>query len=184
MTTLPRIETTQRLLSAEATPAMRVAYEAAQGLVTAWCEAARSDRASAAATIGALRERLRTDTAGVIALTIRRAVWAAWDDARDAHPDDRGAYVLSDGAPAGVLDVCRAAAIVAASVAGLVEPADDQAEVIAAWWVETCGTARRSVPLGTEYRNGLQAMLRRMPRWPGAPLPFQVRLADLAAGAA
>lgn len=185
MATFPRPQTTHRMLT-EPTVAHRVACEAAQGVVTGWCRIADASEETAVAALRTLCESLRCDTADAVALTIRRAVWACWDDQRDSHPESVGRFSLSDGCPEGCLDVCRAAAVITCSVAGLVEPTDDHAAIMESWWRKLCEENKQAVavdlgPLDLRnLRNALADMIERVPRWRGEPTPFLRSLDEIA----
>lgn len=184
-TTLPRPATVHRILTAPTT-AHRVALEAAWGIVTSWVTIAGERKAAATGGILALRRATGQDTVGAVALTIRRTVAATWHDAMDAPADDLGRIALADGVPAGVLDVSRAAALIACSLAGMVDPTDDHAAIIETWWRTHCQRERGtvSVDLGPvdiiDPPHALGRLIESMIRWPGEPTPLCQSLDQIA----
>lgn len=141
MTLLPRQSTVARILRDDATVAHKVAYDVCHSQCIYWCQVAaysgrgayddqpEHTRAALAHLLGNL------NTAEYTARIARRAVRRVWDDQRDScHTDDIGRFSLTDGTPQGVLDVCGAAGLVAASITSMVEPEDDYAGIIAEWY--------------------------------------------------
>lgn len=183
----PRPATTHQMLAAP-TLAHRVALEAAQGVVAVWCRIADTDVQVARAAIRAFCDG-RCDTVDSVALAIRRGVWACWDDRRDAHPESIGRSSLGDGCPEGCIDVCRAAALITCSVAGMVEPTDDHAAIMEVWYRDLCASAQRAVsvdigPLDLRRpRHALADLIENAPRWPGDPTPFRRSLDEIARSA-
>lgn len=132
---LPRKSTVARILRDDATIAHKVAYDVCYSQCIYWCQVGRcsNDVEHARKCLAHMLGNL--NAAEYTARVSRSAVRRVWDDARDCcDAADVGRFSLGDGTPQGVLDVCGAAGLVAASVTALVEPEDDYGAIIAEWY--------------------------------------------------
>jgi len=191
---LPRKSTVARILRDDATIAHEVAWDVCYSQCIYWCQVAafaqaEVTRKSLAHMLGGLNAAEYT---GRVA---RAAVRRVWDDARDCcDPYDVGRFDIADGCPQGVMDVCGAAGLAAASVAGLVEPEDDYAGVIEEWyrdiitrewdgrqrldqeWKVSGGVARADITGDVIHpRSTIAWMIENEAKWPN-PTEFRRRL--------
>ena len=198
---LPRKATVARIFRDDATVAHKVAWDICYAQCIYWCQVAAYSgkgayddqaevtRKSLAHILGGLNA---AEYAGRVA---RAAVRRVWDDARDCcDPSDVGRFDIADGCPQGVMDVCGAAGLAAASVTGLVEPEDDYAGVIEEWyrdiitrewdgrqrldpaWVVTNGTAHAGVAGDVIHpRSTIAWLVENEAKWPD-PTDFRRRL--------
>ena len=198
---LPRKSTVARILRDDATIAHKVAWDVCYSQCIYWCQVAafagngvhddqaEGTRKSLAHMLGGLNAAEYT---GRVA---RAAVRRVWDDARDCcDPYDVGRFDIADGCPQGVMDVCGAAGLAAASVTGLVEPEDDYAGVIEEWyrdiitrewdgrqrldpeWKVSGGVARADITGDVIHPRSMIAwMIENEAKWPD-PTEFRRRL--------
>jgi|FLYN01.1.fsa_nt_gi hypothetical protein len=177
-------------------PTFRVAFEAAWSHAKSWAAMATGDLEATMVALNVLSNRLKTDAAGIIAVLIRPVINSVWTDAEHARPQERGQF-LGDGTPLGAHLTARAAAIIAGSIANIIEPEDDLADLVFPVWDKMCRELRKTRlvelgPLDATMRKmlpgqtdpgpaALAQFLEEEVLWPAPPGPFRQKLDEICA---